>query len=53
MARPHRINAPGALYHLTTRGNLQADIYLRQVDRDVFLEIVADTVERHEWICHS
>jgi hypothetical protein len=33
MARP----LAGALYHVTSRGDWQEDIYLDDIDRDIFL----------------
>ena len=37
MARPLRIEFPGALYHVTARGNARQDIFLDDEDRDLFL----------------
>lgn len=53
MARPLRIEYPGALYHLTARGNRKEDIYLQDDDRTYFLEILGRTVRRYNWICHG
>ena len=53
MARPLRIEYEGAVYHVTTRGNSGSDIFLRDADRERFLEILASTVERFGWICHA
>jgi REP-associated tyrosine transposase len=53
MARPLRIEYPGALYHLTSRGNGRAAIFLDDSDRQVFLSILGDLVERYNWICHG
>ncbi len=36
MARPLRIEYPGALYHLTSRGNRQEDIFVDDADREEF-----------------
>ncbi len=33
MARPLRIEFPGALYHITSRGDGREDIYLDDADR--------------------
>ena len=33
MARPLRIEFAGALYHVTSRGNAQQDIYIDDEDR--------------------
>jgi REP element-mobilizing transposase RayT len=53
MARPLRIEYPGALYHVTSRGNAQADIFRSDVDRRKFLDTLADTVEKYNWVCHA
>lgn len=53
MARPLRIEFEGAVYHVTSRGNAGTDIFLEDVDRSRFLEVLADTVDRFGWICHG
>jgi len=53
MARKPRIEFPGAVYHVTARGNAQADIYIGDEDRIDFLQILADTVKRCGWILHA
>lgn len=53
MARPLRLEYAGALYHLTSRGNAQADIYLDDADRRIFLQFVASTVHRFAWKLHA
>jgi REP element-mobilizing transposase RayT len=53
MARPLRIEYPGAVYHVTSRGNAQADIFLSDVDRHRFLDTLAGTVEKYNWVCHA
>ncbi|MGB9699218.1 MAG: REP-associated tyrosine transposase [Thermodesulfobacteriota bacterium] len=53
MARPLRIEYPGALYHITTRGNAQANIFIDDKDRKKFLEILDFVVKRFKWICHA
>jgi len=49
MSRPLRIEYPRALYHLTSRGNAQADIFRDDADREEFLAVLAAVVERFEW----
>lgn len=53
MARPLRIEYPGALYHVTARGNARADIYLDDGDRRLFLDLLAQAAERYDWLCHA
>jgi putative transposase len=45
MARPLRIQYPGAWYHVTSRGNERRRIFADEEDCKKFLEIVAESVE--------
>ena len=45
MARPLRIEYPGAYYHVMNRGNRREDIFLTDKDRKVFLDGLADSCE--------
>ena len=53
MARPLRIEYPGAVYHIATRGNAYQDVFLDDTDREEFLEILEQTVDRFNWLCHA
>ena len=53
MTRPLRIEFPGALYHVTSRGNAGQDIYLVERDRLDFLRFLRDAVERKHWTCYG
>ncbi|MEP6882084.1 MAG: transposase [Dokdonella sp.] len=53
MARPLRIEFAGALYHLTSRGDRREDIFLDDVDREMFLEVLAEVCSRFRWACHA
>jgi REP element-mobilizing transposase RayT len=53
MARPLRIEIPGGLYHVTSRGNRQEDIFLNEEDRRSWLEIFAEVCQRYHWSCHA
>ena len=53
MARPLRLEYPGAVYHLTSRGNARQDIFAGDADREKFLSILAATVGRYKWLCHA
>ncbi len=53
MARPLRIEFPGALYHVTSRGNGRGAIYLSDGDRRCWLEVLGETCHRFNWVCHS
>jgi len=53
MARPLRIEYPGAIYHVTSRGNARQSIFIDDVDRQVFLEVLGNVVEKYNWLCHA
>jgi len=53
MARPLRIEYPGAVYHITTRGNADQTIFLDDQDRRMFLETYAEVSARTQWRCHA
>ena len=44
MARPLRIQYPGAVYHVTCRGNERQDIFKDDADRKRFLQILIQSV---------
>jgi putative transposase len=43
MARPLRIQYPGAWYHVTCRGNERRDIFADDADRRQFLDILTES----------
>jgi REP element-mobilizing transposase RayT len=47
MARPLRIEYPGAFYHVMHRGNAGSDIFKSVRDREKFLEYVGKAVARY------
>jgi len=51
MARPLRIEFPGALYHVTARGNAGQDIYLDAQDSQRFLSLLGEVATRLRWRC--
>ena len=53
MGRPLRIQYPGALYHITSRGNERSKIFIDDSDRIEFLEILEDYHERYGILIHS
>lgn len=53
MARPLRLELPGGLYHVTSRGNARSEIYLDDEDRLNWLTLLNDVCERFNWICHA
>jgi len=53
MARPLRIEYPGALYHLTSRGDRQEAIFDDDQDRTAFLKVLGEVISRFRWRCHA
>lgn len=52
MARPLRIEYPGAFYHITARGNEQKDIFRDDRDRERFLGYLETAVGRYKAVIH-
>jgi putative transposase len=52
MGRPIKIQYPGALYHMTSRGNERRDIFVDDNDRRKFLGILADYHDRLGIVLH-
>lgn len=53
MARPLRVEFPGALYHVTVRGNAGQDVFLNVDGRSRFLRLLGQTCARMRWRCHA
>jgi REP element-mobilizing transposase RayT len=53
LARQLRIEYPGALYHVTSRGNEKKDIFRSIKDRDKFLSYLSSAWERHGAVFHA
>lgn len=53
MARPLRIEYPGAFYHVTSRGNERKDIFKSQRDREQFLSYLESAVVRYGAVVHT
>ncbi|MEK7633141.1 MAG: transposase [Patescibacteria group bacterium] len=53
MTRPLRIEYPGAVYHITSRGNKKMSIYESDEDRVVFLKVLAKIIRKHHWKCYA
>lgn len=49
MTRPLRLEFPGAVYHLTARGDRREDIFLDDADRLTFLDFLAKEVHQQHW----
>ena len=46
MARPLRIEYPGAFYHITTRGVGRQDIFFDEADKQMFLKKLEEVQEK-------
>src|SRR6266576_3422054 len=53
MARPLRLEFPGAIYHVTSRGNARHRVFFTDADRELLLSILSGVVSRYGWICHA
>ena len=53
MARPLRVEFPGALYHLYARGNALQAIFLNDRDRIRWSSLLGDVCKRYNWVCYS
>ena len=53
MGRPHRYLAAGAFYHVGTKGNNDAPIFLDDRDRSVFLQLLKRVRRRYRWRLHA
>lgn len=53
MARPLMVEYPGAVYHITGRGNERQSVFLDDADRIAFLKLVHQVCERFNWLCHA
>ncbi len=49
MARPPRLEAPGAVYHVVVRGNEQKAVFRDDVDREKYLERLAHYREKFDF----
>ena len=53
MARQWRIEYPGAIYHVLSRGNDRREIFCSENDRQRFLELLGEVSERFEVDVHA
>lgn len=53
MARPLRIEYPGAYYHVTSRGNDRKAIFHDNEDREKFLALLAQAIEQFYLRLHA
>ncbi len=53
MPRPLRPQIENATYHVTSRGNRRADIYLDASDRRYFFNVLTQVAAKHSWSIHA
>jgi len=53
MARPLRINYPGAFYHVTSRGNERKNVFKSKRDREKFFEYLESATQRYDAVIHA
>src|SRR3974390_651313 len=53
MPRHLRVQYPGAMYHVMSRGDRREDIYLDDVDRQDFLKTLAEACQKTAWQVHA
>jgi putative transposase len=53
VSRQLRLEHPGAIWHVTSRGNERRDIYRDDEDRQLFLRLLAHVVFERHWILHA
>jgi putative transposase len=53
MPRPLRIHVPGAMYHVTLRGNHRQDIFFSPRDRELLSELIAEVLLRFNARLHA
>jgi putative transposase len=53
MARPPRLVAANAIYHLTCRGVRKLPIFHADSDRTLFLALLRRTLRRYQWLCQA
>jgi putative transposase len=53
MARPLRLEFPGAVWHVTYRGNERKQIFRDEEDRVVFLSTLGRALRMSRWKLHA
>jgi len=53
MTRPLRIEFPGALYHVTSRGDRRKAIFVDDVDREFWINVVDLVCKRFNFVVHA
>ena len=53
MPRKMRVQYPGAIYHVMSRGDRREDVFLDDGDREEFLKTVAEACQKTDWQVHA
>lgn len=53
MPRPLRLHVPGAIYHVTLRGNHRQNIFFTARDREILGDLIAEVIARFEARLHA
>ena len=53
MARPLRLEFADAVYHMTSRGDRHAVIFLNDEDRQTWLSVLSLVCDRFSWMVHA
>lgn len=53
MPRKMRVQFPGALYHVMSRGDQRDDIFFDDLDRHDFIKTVAEACQKTDWQVHA
>ena len=53
MAREPRIEVPGGIYHVGSKGNRGCVIYEDDFERRIFLRLLTVVTKRFGWTCHA
>lgn len=53
VTRQLRSDLPDGIFHVTARGVDGTVIFLDDTDRLRFLDLYRQSVERHDWLCHT
>jgi len=53
MARKPRIEYPGAVYHVLSRGNRKESIYRNESDYELFLNTLEEACSKTGWLVHA
>ena len=53
VSRPLRIPVAGGIYHVTARGNHRETIYVDEIDRHYWVEVLGHTCSRANWRVHA